>query len=47
MLAVIETPMIFLIKSFVKQMSFVIAEAVPTGVLQEGSLDLYPLCEEE
>ena len=39
--AVIEAPIIFLFQSLVKQMFFVIAEAVPNRVLQEKSFDLY------
>ena len=43
MLAVIETPIIFLFQSLVKQMFVVIAEAVPTCVLEQRSFDPYLL----
>ena len=43
MLAVTEVPIIFLLQFLVKQMFFVIEEAAPTDVLQEKSVDLYPL----
>ena len=40
---VIKTPIIFLFQSLVKQIPVVVAEAVPTGVLQKRSFDLYLL----